>query len=222
MRENGDLRSLLQTLGSAALGIGLGLAVLGGGFLISRMTLADSTVVASGAPATATVAPTVRPSATGTARPTIAPTATPVPVPTPDPMVVTAYQGQGLRLAALTIPANYTVLSPIAGTVRIELYQYVNGAIVTGVSDQPTYPYIFVTSADRLIKLRPAAVDRDVKLLVKDGDTIAAGGGLFMTLSTAASSWQTFYDKNVTAQVIASVNAQPSGNELDPVPVFKK
>jgi hypothetical protein len=220
VRENGDLRSLLQTLGSAALGIGLGLAVLVGGFVISRMTLADSTVVASGAPATATVAPTVRASAI--TRPTVAPTATPVPVATPDPMVVTAYQGQGLRLAALTIPANYTVVSPIAGTVRIELYQYVNGAIVTGATDQPTYPYIFVTSADRLIKLRPAAVDRDVKLLVKDGDTIAAGGGLFTTLTTAASSWQTFYDKNVTAQVIASVNAQPSGNELDPVPVFKK
>ena len=221
MPEDGDLRSLLQTLGSAALGIGLGLAVLLGGFVISRMTLADSTVVASGAPATATTSPT-RPTATGTARPNVPPTATPVPVPTPDPMVVTAYQGQGLRLAALTIPANYTVFSPIAGTVRIELYQFVNGAIVTGVSDQPTYPYIFVTSADRLIKLRPAAVDRDVKLLVKDGDTIAAGGGLFTTLTTAASSWQTFYDKNVTAQVIASVNAQPSGNELDPVPVFKK
>jgi biotin carboxyl carrier protein len=220
VRENGDLRSLLQTLGSAALGIGLGLAVLAGGFVISRMTLADSTVVASGAPATATVAPTVRPSAA--TRPTVAPTPTPVPAATPDPMVVTAYQGQGLRLAAFTIPANYTVLSPIAGTVRIELYQYVNGAIVTGATDQPTYPYIFVTSADRLIKLRPAAVDRDVKLLVKDGDTIAAGGGLFTTLTTAASSWQTFYDKNVTAQVIASVNAQPSGNELDPVPVFKR
>jgi hypothetical protein len=220
VREDGDLRSLLQTLGSAALGIGLGLAVLAGGFLISRMTLADSTVVASGAPATTTVAPSVRP--TTPSRPTVAPTATPVPVPTPDPMVVTAYQGQGLRLAALTIPANYTVISPIAGTVRIELYQYVNGAIVTGATDQPTYPYIFVTSADRLIKLRPAAVDRDVKLLVKDGDTIAAGGGLFTTLTTAASSWQTFYDRNVTAQVMASVAAQPSGNELDPVPVFKK
>ena len=77
MPEDGDLRSLLQTLGSAALGIGLGLAILGGGFLISRMTLADSTVVASGAPATATVAPTVRPTATGTARPTVAPTANP-------------------------------------------------------------------------------------------------------------------------------------------------
>jgi hypothetical protein len=222
VREDGDLRSLLQTLGSAALGIGLGLAVLAGGFFISRITLADSTVVASGAPATATPTPTIRPTVSATTRPTVAPTPTPVPVPTLDPMVVTAYQGQGLRLAALTIPAGYTVISPIAGTVRIELYQYVNGAIVTGATDQPTYPYIFVTSADRLIKLRPAAVDRDVRLLVKDGDAVAAGGGLFTTLTTAASSWQTFYDKNVTAQVIASVAAQPSGNELDPVPVFKR
>jgi biotin carboxyl carrier protein len=222
VRQDGDLRSLMQTLGSAVLGIGLGLAILAGGFVISRMTLAGSTVVASGGPATATVAPTLRASASASARPTAAPTATAVPVPTPDPMVVTAYQGQGLRLAALTIPANYTVTSPIAGTVSIELYQYVNGAVVSGATDQPTYPYVFVKSADRLIKLRPGVVDKDVKLLVKDGDTIAAGGGLFTTLTTGASSWQTFYDKNVTAQVIASVTAQPSGSELDPVPVFKK
>jgi biotin carboxyl carrier protein len=224
VREDGDLRSLMQTLGSATLGIGLGLAVLGGGFLISRMTLADSTVVASGAPATATVPSTARATATASARATVPASATPVPVPTPDPMVVTAYQGQGLRLAALTIPANYTVTSPIAGKVTVALYQYVDGEIRSGtnIADLPSYPYVFIRSADREVKLRPGALDKDVKLLVKDGDTIAAGGGLFTTLTTGASSWQTFYDRNVTAQVIASVTAQPSGNEVDPVPVFKK
>ena len=226
MRRNEDVRSLLQTLGSAALGVGLGLAVLGAGFFISRLTLADSTAVA------ATTAPTRSPSPTpaSTQRPSAPPAPTPAstaapalpPAPTPDPLVVTAYSGQGLRLAALFVPANYTVTSPIAGKVSIAVYQYVDGEIRTGVADQPSYPYVFVRSADREIKLRPGAIDKDVQLLVKDGDTVVAGAPLFKTLTTGASSWALFYDKAVTAQVIASVAAQPSGNEVDPVPVFRK
>jgi hypothetical protein len=135
---------------------------------------------------------------------------------------VTAFSGQGLRLAALTIPAGYTVTSPIAGKVTIAVYQFVNGEIRQGVTDQPSYPYVFVTSADREIKLRPGVLDKDVQLIVKDGDTVAAGAPLFRTVGTGASSWATFYDNGVTAQVVASVTAQPSGAEVDPVPVFKK
>src|SRR4029079_11106768 len=219
-----------QTLGSAALGVGIGVGVLVAGFYVSNLALARSTTTAvasttttpsatatsSFGPAAATATSTIAPSA-----PTAPPTKTPAPTPTADPLIVTAYSGQGIRLAALGMPAGYTMTSPIAGTVTIELYEFVNGAIVTGVSGQPTYPYIFVRSADRLIKLRPGAIDRDVTMLVKDGDTIAAGAGLFTTLTAAASSWQTFYDRNVTAQVMASITAQPSGNEVDPVPVFK-
>ena len=226
MRRDADAGSLLRTLGSAALGVGLGLAVLVAGFFISRTTLADNTVVVftsttSPSP-TRSPSPTPRPTTTParTVAPTVAPT--PPPTPTQDPLVVTAYQGQGLRLAALTVPAGYTLTSPIAGKVSIATYQYVDGEIRTGVSDQPSYPYIFVRSADREIKLRPGAVDKDVQLLVKDGDTVAAGAPLFRTLTTGASSWALFYDRAVTAQVIASVTAQPSSVEIDPVPVFKK
>jgi biotin carboxyl carrier protein len=230
MRDDADMRSLAQTIGSAALGVGIGVGVLVAGFWVSNLALAQSTTTLATASATATAtpartaAPTTAPSAAATVAPTATPvpTTTPVPTPTNDPLTVTAYTGQGLRLAAIALPAGYTMTSPIAGTVTIELYEYVNGAIVTGVSGQPTYPYIFVRSADRVIKLRPGAIDREVKMLVKDGDRIAAGAGLFTTLTTGASSWQTFYDPNVTAQVIASVTAQPSGNEVDPVPVFKR
>ena len=226
MRDNGAVRSLLQTLVTAVLGVGLGLAVLGAGFFISRMTLADNTVVVSTSTASPTRSPSPTPRPTVTPAPTTAPTVapTPRPSPTPDPLLVTASSGQGLRLAALTIPAGYTLTSPIAGRVTIAVYQYIGGEIRTGANaaDQPSFPYLFVTSADREIKLRPGALNRDIELLVKDGDTIAAGAALFKTLTTGASSWATFYDRNVTAQVIASVTALPSGVEIDPVPVFKR
>lgn len=224
MRNDGDLRPLAQTLGSAALGVGIGLGVLIVGFAVSQMTLPASNIVAS-----STSTPTAAAVRSGSPVPqpaTPAQTAhpTPSPAPTPDPLVVTAFEGQGLRLAALTIPAGYTMTSPIAGTIKIALYQFISGEIrvASSSSSAPVYPYVFVTSADRELKLRPGAVGRDVDLIVKDGETVAAGAPLFKTIGTGASSWRTFYDGGVTAQVIASVIVLPSGEEVDPVPVFKK
>ena len=229
MREDGDLRASLQTLGSAALGVGLGLAILGAGFLVSNLALAGSANTA----AASTSAPTAVPpsSAAQTQGPptavptkTPAPTATPVPTATPDPLTVAAYQSQGLRLAALSMPAGYTFTSPIAGIVTVVRYQLIDGEIRSGaeLTDRPIFPYVLVRSADREIKLRPGALDKDVQLSVKDGDTIAAGAALFKIIGTGPSSWATFYDKSVTAQVIASVTTRPQGTEVDPVPVFKR
>jgi hypothetical protein len=137
---------------------------------------------------------------------------------------VSAFQGQNLRLAALTMPAGYTFTSPLAGKVTVALYQFIDGSVRTGtqVEDLPTFPYIFVTAADREVKIRPGALDKDVKLLVKDGDIVGAGQALFTTVTDGPSSWQTFYDANVRAQVVASAIALPSGNEIDPVPVFRR
>jgi hypothetical protein len=61
-----------------------------------------------------------------------------------------------------------------------------------------------------------------VQLIVKDGQAVAAGNPLFRVAAAGASSWRTFYDQSVTAQVIASVSAVPSGAELDPVPFFER
>lgn len=227
MREP-ETRSVFGTVGSGVLGIGLGLGILGVGFAVSRVVLPDGTVAAT----SVGVAPSAQRSVTPTqARPTAvpttsaavaAPTPTAKPSPTADPMVVSAHQGQGLRLAAIKIPAGYTVTAPIAGRVSIAVYQYVDGAIRTGVADQPSYPYIFVRSADREVKLRPGAVDKDIQLLVKDGDTVTVGAPLFKTITDGASSWATFYDSGVSAQVIVSAIALPSGVEIDPVPLFKR
>lgn len=212
-----DQRPLAQTLSSAVVGIALGLGILGLGFLVSRATLPESAVVAA-----TTSTPFATPVVTPRPTPSPSPTPTPKPTETPDPMVVSAFTGQGLRLAAITIPAGYTFRAPIAGKVTIALYQYVDGEIKTGVTDQPSYPYIFIRSADRELKLRPGAVDRDIQMIVKDGDTVEVGAPLFKTLTAGASSWATFYDSGVKAQIVASAVAEPSGTEIDPVPVFKR
>lgn len=216
-----DRRPLAQTLGSAALGLGLGLGILGLGFIVSRIALPDNVVAAM----TSTPAPSPKPATTATATaatatPTLAPTT--APAKTADPLSVAAYSGQGLRLAAITIPAGYTFTSPIAGKVSISLYQWADGQIKTGLADQPSYPYIFIRSADREIKLRPGIVDKDIQLLVKDGDTIDAGAPLLKTLTTGPSSWATFYDAKVTAQIVASAVNVQTNQELDPVPLFKR
>lgn len=237
MRESDDVRSLMQTVGGAAIGVGIGFGILVAGFIVSNITLTNAATVAtvtgapsSSAPSSASPRPlasgatAVPPSAAATPTATIAPTRTPQPTATPDPLVVTAYSGQGLRLAALSIPSGYTVMSPIAGRVTIVTYQFIDGEIRSGADGAgiASYPYIFIRSADREIKLRPGAIDRDVQLLVRDGDTVGAGTPLFKTTSTGASSWKTFYDADVNAQVLVSATAQPAGTEIDPVPLFKK
>jgi biotin carboxyl carrier protein len=236
MHESDDVRSLMQTLGGAALGIGIGLGILVAGFFVSNIALSTTPVVAttsnapgiatlpSGSPRPASSSSAPQPSATVAAVTTPAPTPTPVPTTTPDPMVVTGFSGQGLRLAALTVPAGYTVTSPIAGRVSIVVYQYIDGEVRTGAetAGQPNFPYIFIRSADREVKIRPGALDRDIQMIVKDGDTVGAGTPLFKTVTTGASSWRTFYDNGILAQVVASVTQQPANVDLDPVPVFKR
>jgi len=231
VRSDADVRSLFQTIGGAALGVGVGLAILVLGFVVSRLTLPDNVIDASTTTAAplASVARIASPGATTPA--TVLPaSAPPSPAPTPrptitaDPLIVIGFTGHAggvnYRLAALTVPTGYTLTSPIDGTVRIDLYQYVSGSIRQGVTDQPSYPYIYVTGGGREIKLRPGVVGTDVQLLVKDGDTIVAGTPILKTLTSNPSSWHTFYEASVLAQVVASVTAQ--GAEVDPVSTFKR
>jgi hypothetical protein len=229
VRNDAEVRSLLQTIGGAALGVGVGLAILVLGFVVSRLTLPDNVIDASTTTAAplATVARIASPGATTTANAVPAPpspTPTPRPTVTPDPLVVIGFTGHAgganYRLAALTVPTGYTLTSPIDGTIRIDLYQYVDGSIRQGVTDQPSYPYIYVTGGGREIKLRPGVVGTDVQLLVKDGDQVAAGAPILKTLTSNPSSWHTFYESSVLAQIVASVTLQ--GTEVDPVPTFKR
>ena len=143
---------------------------------------------------------------------------------------MTAYSNGGLRYAALSLVAvPYTMTSPVSGTVSIAIYQLIDGEVRYNADDptaalvatEPSFPYVTVISADRRIRIRPASRESGVKLLVADGQKVVAGDPLFTIASLSPSSWRTFYDKNVAAQIITSV-ATLAGAEVDPVPVFKR
>jgi len=234
-----EARSALQTIGNAAVGVGLGVSVLGIAFVVSQFAAGQGSVaqatsspaspaVSAAAIALVTATPTPPP-ATASPSPTAAPTATPatptptqVPSATADPMTATAYSNSGKRYAALRAPIGYAYTAPFAGTVTVRRYQLIDGqvrvdSIFPGL---PYFPYVTLESADRRVIFRPGALDVDTVLIAKDGDRVAAGAPLFKTIGEGASSWRTFYDRGVTANVIASVAALPSGAELDPVPFF--
>lgn len=231
-----EQRSALQTIGNAAIGVGLGVSVLGIAFVVSQFAAGQGSVVqttlspaasrVSVATATlATATPTPSPPSTPSAAPTIAPvtsSATATPTPTTDPLTVTAYSYSGKRYAALRAPIGYVFLAPVAGTVRVSLYQLIDGQVRIGssVPSLPFFPYLTLESVDRRIIYRPGALNADTQLLVRDGDRVELGAPLFKVVGDGASSWKTFYDRSVTANVIASVAALPSGAELDPVAFF--
>ena len=234
-----EARSALQTIGNAAVGVGLGVSVLGIAFVVSQFAAGQGSVaqatsspaspaVSAAAIALVTATPTPPP-ATASPSPTAAPTATPatptptqVPSATADPMTATAYSNSGKRYAALRAPIGYAYTAPFSGTVTVRRYQLIDGqvrvdSIFPGL---PYFPYVTLESADRRVIFRPGALDVDTVLIAKDGDRVAAGAPLFKTIGEGASSWRTFYDRGVTANVIASVAALPSGAELDPVAFF--
>lgn len=206
---------------------GLGLYVVAVAFFVARSYYAG-TALGTAAPSPASVTP-VLPATQLSATPSVTPAPTVRIVlptrttdPTPDPVIVSAYQNNGRRFAALTIPVGYTMVSPISGKVRVVVYQFLGGEVRIGsnIPSQPFFPYVTITSTESTLILRPGALDRDAQLLVKDGQLVAVGTPLFKVVSDGASSWRTFYDGGVTAQVIASLVALPSGAELDPVPLF--
>jgi hypothetical protein len=232
-----EMRSALQTMGNAAIGVGLGMSVLGMGFVVSQFAAGQGSVATTPTPAptaasltilAATLAPTAPPPTPQVASSTPSVTLTPIPTPTPTPapasspepvMTVAAYTSSGKRYAALRAPVDYVYLAPIAGTVRVQLYQFIDGEVRIGsaVTSLAFFPYVTIQSADRRVIYRPGALNTDTQMLIKDGERAEPGTPLFKTVGDGASSWRTFYDRAMTANVIASVAALPSGAEVDPV-----
>ena len=229
-------------MGNAAIGVGLGMSVLAVAFIVSqfatgqgsaaRATQSPTAQIATAAVAVATATPASAPP-TSSPSPTVGstaslasatPTATPTPSPsaTPDAMTAEPYSSSGKRYAALRAPVGYTYLAPIAGTVQVRMYQLIDGQVRVGsaVPSLPFFPYLTLESSDRRITFRLSALDADTQVLIKDGERAETGTALFKIVGDGASSWRTFYDRGMTANVVASVAALPSGAELDPVAFF--
>jgi len=242
VRPSAELRSALQTIGNAAIGVALGMSVLGGAFVVSQFATGQGSVTLGtpaataanllGVAATPTPAPppptpsVVAASPSPQASPTDPPstaTPTPSPAPTAQPLEVAPYTSGGKRYAALRAPVGYVYLAPIAGTVQVRMYQLIDGDVRVGsfVPSLPFFPYVTIESADRRVIFRPGAVNTDTELLIKDGERAEPGTPLFKTVGDGASSWRTFYDRGMTANVVASVAALPSGAEVDPVAFFR-
>ena len=172
---------------------------------------------------TATAVPSARASAVAVApTPTATQSATPSPspsVPPPPAISVSAYSFGGHRYAGLDVRPGTTVRAPLEGAIEIRLYQYINGDVRVGsnVPSLPFYPYVTIVSSDRRLTFRPGALGTDIELLVQEGQRVGVGAPLFRTSGPGRSSWATFYDPNISFQVVASLQLLFSGADLDPL-----
>jgi hypothetical protein len=111
-------------------------------------------------------------------------------------------------------------VAPFAGTVEVRTYQLIDGEVRLG-SNIPSlafYPYISVVTADRRITYRPGTLGSVTELVARDGAAVAAGDPLFRLVAPGRSSWTTFYNSNATYDVVVSLQAIPSGRDIDPTP----
>ena len=141
------------------------------------------------------------------------------PVATQAPAIIaTRYQSGGHTYAGLEVRTGTVVTAALDGTVEVRTYQLIDGSVRVGsnVPSLPFYPYITILSADRRVIYRPGELGSDVEVLVQDGQQIRVGGALFRQLAAGRSSWATFYDPTAPFQVVVSVQAVPSGLDLEP------
>ncbi|HKY51886.1 MAG TPA: hypothetical protein VJP45_11580, partial [Candidatus Limnocylindria bacterium] len=209
MRPSAELRTAVQTIGNAAIGLGLGLSVLWVAVVVSQFASAEQSaarstpavsasvlvVVAVSATPAATATPLLASpsptSATTTAAPATAfPTAAATAASAAPTLAVEPYTNGGRRYAALSAPLGYVYLSPIAGRVLVNTYQLIDGEVRVGsfVPSLPFFPYITVESGDRRVIFRPGALNVDTAMLIKDGERAEPGTPLFKTIGDGASS----------------------------------
>ena len=203
MRPSVELRSALLTIGNAAVGVGLGMSVLGAAFVISQFAAGQGSVtLATPAPSASSlvlVTTTTPPPSTPT--PSFAPTssppptdppatATPTPSPTPpsETVAIAPYTSGGRRYAALRAPVGHVYVAPIAGTVRVQTYQLIDGEVRVGsfVPSLPFFPYITIESIDVLQTRAIVRISR--KDIGADGKTYPFAQTL--TLVKEPSGWK--------------------------------
>jgi hypothetical protein len=86
------------------------------------------------------------------------------------------------------------------------------------VPSLPFYPYISIVAADRKITYRPGTLGFVTEVLARNGTQVGAGDALFRLIAPGRSSWSTFYNSSALYEVVVSLQALPSGRDLDPTP----
>jgi hypothetical protein len=210
----------LASVATAVVLLGIGRLILIGdlGVAMPSFSLASASPSASPSP---TVSPAVL-SDIATPNPTPTPSPEPSPTetaaPTEAPLALTAFRFQGRSYVGVVVPeVGRTFVAPFAGAVEVRTYQFIDGEVRLGsnVPSLPFYPYISVVAADRRITYRPGTLGSVTELLARDGTHVGAGDALFRLVAPGRSSWATFYNSGAPYEVVVSLQALPSGRDLD-------
>lgn len=203
---------------------GVGRVILIGDLGIAIPSLSQSSASPS-PPPSPSVSPAVlsdvaTPNPSPTATPT-APSPTETAAPPEAPLALTSFRFGGRSYVGIVVPeVGRTFVAPFAGTVEVLAYQLIDGEVRLGsnVASLPFYPYISVVAADKKITYRPGTLGVVTEVLAQNGTRVGAGDELFRLVAPGRSSWATFYNSSVPYQVVVSLQAVPSGRDLDATP----
>ncbi|MEK6226448.1 MAG: hypothetical protein AABM40_09170 [Chloroflexota bacterium] len=203
---------------------GVGRVILIGDLGIAMPSLSQSSASPS-PPPSPSISPAVlsdvaTPNPSPTATPT-APSPTETAAPPEAPLALTSFRFGGRSYVGIVVPdVGRTFVAPFAGTVEVLTYQFIDGEVRLGsnVASLPFYPYISVVAADKKITYRPGTLGVVTEVLTQNGTRVGAGDELFRLVAPGRSSWATFYNSSVPYQVVVSLQAVPSGRDLDATP----
>jgi biotin carboxyl carrier protein len=204
---------------SGAVVFGAGRVILVGDLGIAMPSFAPPNASPSPAPSPA-VSPAVL-SDVATPNPSPTPTPTPEPSPTEAPLALTSFRFGGRGYVGVGVPeVGHTFTAPFAGTVEVLTYQFIDGEVRLGsnVPSLPFYPYVSIVAADRKLTYRPGTLGSVTEVLARNGTQVGAGDALFRLIAPGRSSWSTFYNASAPYEVVVSLQALPSGRDLDPTP----
>ena len=200
---------------------GVGRLILTGDLGVAMPSLPQTNASPSPTP---TISPAVlsdiaAPKPSPTPSPTSEPSLTATTTPTKAPLALTSFAFLGRTYVGIVVPdVGRTFVAPFAGTIEVRIYQFIDGEVRVGsnVPNLPFYPYISVVAADKKITYRPGTMPSVTEVLARDGASVAAGDPLFRLIALTRSSWTTFYNSSAPYQVVVSLQAIPSGRDLDP------
>ena len=205
--------------------LGVGRLILIGDLGINMPSFSQPSAPASPLPSRtsppAVLSETATPNPSPTTTPPPGPSPTETAAPTPSPLALTAFRFGGRSYVGIVVPdIGHTFVAPFAGTVEVQVYQFIDGEVRVGsnVPALPFYPYISVVAADRKITYRPGTLGAVAEVLARDGTTVAAGDPLFRLIAAGRSSWTTFYNSSAPYQVVVSLQSVPGGRDLDATP----